>query len=68
MVLHHVWDRTRFLPAREKTPSMYANYLKSQPGKPHMLVLVAEVSGSPVGYGYAEMDGSDYMPLRGRLE
>ncbi|RVO69952.1 GNAT family N-acetyltransferase [Sinorhizobium medicae] len=65
MALHHDWDGSRFIAAGEKTPSMYAAYLNDQLGKPDVLVLVAEVFGSPVGYVYAGIEGPDYMALRG---
>ncbi|MFK0335482.1 GNAT family N-acetyltransferase [Rhizobium sp. NPDC090275] len=65
MQLHHDWDSSRFISPGPYTPSMYANHLCSQLGKSDVMVLVAEVEGTAVGYAYAGVEGHDYMALRG---
>jgi len=65
MQLHHDWDRQRFIAPSSRTPAMYADYLRSQLGKPDIVVLTAEVDGAVAGYVYAGIEGPDYMALRG---
>lgn len=63
--IHHAWDRSRFIAASPGTPAMYSSYLKSQLGKVDVIVLAAEIDSVVAGYAYAELDGPDYMALRG---
>ena len=63
--IHHAWDRSRFIAASPRTPAMYSSYLKSRFGKVDVLVLAAEIDGVVAGYAYAELEGPDYMALRG---
>lgn len=65
MTLHHDLDRKRFIEATARTPSMYAEYLKRQSGQEGSLVLVAERKKAVVGYVFAQIEGPDYMALRG---
>lgn len=65
VALHHDWDPSRFISAGEKTPAMYADYLKRQIDRQGVLVLVAEAAGQIVGYVSAGLEGPDYMALRG---
>jgi ribosomal protein S18 acetylase RimI-like enzyme len=62
---HHDFDPARFIPATPETPQGYARFLGSQLGKPHVVILVAEREGEVVGYVYADVEGYDYMSLRG---
>ena len=65
MALHHDLDRRRFIETTAQTPSMYADYLKRQSSKQGSLVLVAERHGEVVGYVFAQIEGPDYVALRG---
>jgi ribosomal protein S18 acetylase RimI-like enzyme len=65
MALHHDLDRKRFIEATARTPTMYAEYLKRQSGQAASLVLVAERNKAVVGYVFAQIEGPDYMALRG---
>lgn len=65
MALHHGLDRKRFIEPTARTPSMYAEYLEREFGRTGSLVLVAERGGSVVGYVFAQIEGPDYMVLRG---
>lgn len=65
MAMHHDLDRERFIEPTERTPSMYAEYLKRQSSQKDSLVLVAERHEMVVGYVFAQIEGPDYMVLRG---
>lgn len=65
MALHHDLDRMRFIEPTFSTPSMYASYLERQANLDGSLVLVAERQGAVVGYVFAQIEGPDYMALRG---
>ncbi|MBY5812641.1 GNAT family N-acetyltransferase [Rhizobium leguminosarum] len=65
ILIHHEWDRSRFIAASPRTPAMYATYLKGQLDKSDVLVLVAEAGRVAFGYVYAGVEGPDYMALRG---
>jgi ribosomal protein S18 acetylase RimI-like enzyme len=62
---HHDFDPLRFIPATPETPLGYARFLGSQLGKPDVVLLVAERDGAVIGYVYADVEGFDYMSLRG---
>jgi len=62
---HHGFDSRRFLAARERTPADYASFIGTQLDDPDIAVLVADESGSVIGYAYAAVEGYDYMALRG---
>jgi ribosomal protein S18 acetylase RimI-like enzyme len=65
MAMHHHLDHKRFIEATARTPTMYAEYLKRQSGQKGSLVLVAARKGAVVGYVFAQIEGPDYMALRG---
>src|ERR1700712_3590509 len=65
MALHYEWDRKRFIEPTARTPSMYGGYLEQQASQKESLVLVAERYGAVVGYVFAQIEGPDYMALRG---
>jgi ribosomal protein S18 acetylase RimI-like enzyme len=65
VAVHHAFDQRRFLPARDRTPTDYADFLLSQLNHDHVVLLVAEINGDVIGYGYATVEGYDYMSLRG---
>ncbi len=62
---HHDFDPRRFIPATPETPHGYASYLGSQLGKADVVILVAERTGTVLGYTYAGIEDWDYMALRG---
>src|SRR5215217_1774828 len=62
---HHAFDRLRFLPTRDRTPADYALFLVRQLADADVAVLVAEINGDVIGYTYANVEGFDYMALRG---
>jgi ribosomal protein S18 acetylase RimI-like enzyme len=63
--LHHDLDPERFLAATPETERGYGSFLGRQLGRPEVVLLVAERDGEVVGYAYAEIEGTDYMALRG---
>jgi len=65
MSIHHAWDLSRFIAASPRTPAMYANYLRSQFGKVNVVMLAAQIDSVVAGYVYAELEGPNYMALRG---
>lgn len=65
MALHHDLDGKRFIAPTDRTPSMYAEYLKRQSDQKGSIVLVADRNGAVVGYVFAQIEGPDYMALRG---
>ena len=62
---HHGFDPARFIPAQPGTEHGYAAYLGTQLREPDVVVLVAEREGEVLGYTFAEIEGNDYMALRG---
>jgi len=62
---HHDFDRRRFLAAKNRTPQDYASFLGTRLGDSDAVVLVAETKGETIGYAYGEIEGYDYMSLRG---
>lgn len=65
VAVHHTFDEKRFLPARDRTPADYADFLLSQLHDDSVVLLVAETNGDVIGYVYATVEGYDYMSLRG---
>jgi uncharacterized protein YbjT (DUF2867 family)/ribosomal protein S18 acetylase RimI-like enzyme len=62
---HHEFDPRRFLAAQDRTPADYASFLGKQLDGEATAVLVAEENRRVIGYSYAEIEGYDYMTLRG---
>ncbi len=62
---HHDFDPARFIAATPQTEQGYASYIGTQLKEPSVVVLVAERAGGVVGYTYADVEGRDYMSLRG---
>ena len=63
--VHHEFDPQRFMQATPQTERGYASFLGSQLEEGSVIVLVAELEGTVVGYTYAGVEGIDYMSLRG---
>ncbi|NUP57565.1 MAG: GNAT family N-acetyltransferase [Gemmatimonadaceae bacterium] len=63
--LHQEFDPHRFIAATSRTAQGYGSFLGSQLDEPSVVVLVAEGSGTVLGYTYAGVEGTDYMSLRG---
>lgn len=61
---HHAADTSRFIQV-EHPEAGYGRYLASQLSDPDSLVMVAEESGTIVGYIYADVEGTSWMDLRG---
>jgi ribosomal protein S18 acetylase RimI-like enzyme len=62
---HNDLDAIRFMAPSASTAEGYASFLGSQLARRDVLVLVAERGLEVVGYSYAEIEGRDYMSLRG---
>jgi len=62
---HYDFDPLRFIATTPGTSHGYGSYLGGLIGKPEIVLLVAEIAGSVVGYTYAGVEGTDYMALRG---
>ena len=61
---HHAADPRRFIQVEH--PEMgYGRFLVSQLSNPNSLVMVAEHSGAVIGYVYADVEGTNWMELRG---
>jgi ribosomal protein S18 acetylase RimI-like enzyme len=63
--MHHDLDPVRFIPASPRTEQGYASWLGSQLENPQVVILVATQNQDVLGYSYSEMEGPDYMSLRG---
>jgi len=61
---HHAADPRRFIQV-EQPEAGYGRFLVSQIPNPHSLVMVAEHSGTVVGYVYADIESTNWMELRG---
>jgi GNAT superfamily N-acetyltransferase len=61
---HHAADPGRFIRA-ERPEAAYGRFLVSQLSNPNSLVLVAEDSGTTVGYVFADVESTNWMELRG---
>jgi len=62
---HHDFDTRRFLAAKNRTPQDYASFLGTRLNDRNAVILVAETKGETIGYAYGEVEGYDYMSLRG---
>ena len=63
--IHYDFDPERFLPATPRTEDAYAGFLHAQLADANAIILVAERDGAVIGYSYAQIEGTDYMALRG---
>ena len=63
--VHHAFDRERFIPDTAATAQGYGHYLGTQVAKTGSVVLVATIGDDVVGYAWADVEGFDYMALRG---
>lgn len=63
--LHHGFDAARFIDAGPGTAQGYADFLATRLEAPEAVVLVAELAGEVVGYAFGEVEGMDWMSLRG---
>ncbi|MGH7575842.1 MAG: GNAT family N-acetyltransferase [Longimicrobiales bacterium] len=63
--MHHDFDPGRFIAASPQTEHGYASFLRTQLDEPDVVMLVAEQDGEVIGYTYADVEGHDYMALRG---
>src|SRR5258706_8669973 len=61
---HHTADPRRFIQV-EHPEAGYGRFLVSQISNPNSLVMVAERSGSGIGYVYADVETTNWMELRG---
>src|SRR5438552_17650211 len=61
---HHSADPSRFIQV-EQPEAGYGRFLVSQLSKPDSLVLVAEHSGTVIGYVLADVESTNWMELRG---
>ena len=61
---HHTADTRRFIQV-EHPEAGYGRYLVSQLSNPNSLVLVAEHSGTVIGYVFADVESTNWMELRG---
>ncbi len=62
---HHDLDPRRFMQPTARTADGYGSWLVSQLEVDDVIVLVAEVEGTVVGYTYSGLEGNDWMALRG---
>src|SRR5687767_13832981 len=63
--IHYDYDPERFLPPTPRTEEGYAGFLREQLADASVIILVAECDGAVIGYSYAQIEGTDYMALRG---
>jgi len=61
---HHAADARRFIQV-DHPEAGYGRFLVSRLSDPNSLVMVAERSGTVVGYVYADIEGTSWMDLRG---
>lgn len=61
---HHTADTRRFIQV-EHPEAGYGWFLVSQLSNPNSLVLVAEHSGTIIGYVFADVEATNWMELRG---
>lgn len=62
---HHELDAKRFMAPSSETERGYASFLGSQLGRTSVILLVAELDDEVIAYSYSEIQGLDYMSLRG---
>ncbi|MFS2153381.1 GNAT family N-acetyltransferase [Rhizobium sp. Rhizsp42] len=65
VALHHELDPQRFLETTDGTPSGYSRFLEKKIADPNAVLLVAVQDDAVLGYSYAQIEGYDYMSLRG---
>ncbi|NKJ94692.1 GNAT family N-acetyltransferase [Rhizobium leguminosarum bv. viciae] len=65
MAMHNAWDPVRFIPTGSGTPDKYARFLAERITCPETVLFVAEKDNKVAGYVYGEVEGPDYMALRG---
>jgi ribosomal protein S18 acetylase RimI-like enzyme len=65
VAVHHDFDPSRFIPATAETPALYADFLETRRKAADAVLLVADDGGVVVGYAFAEIEGMDFMALRG---
>jgi ribosomal protein S18 acetylase RimI-like enzyme len=65
VAVHNDFDPSRFIPATAETPALYANFLDAKRKAADAVLLVADDAGVVVGYAFAEIEGIDFMALRG---
>jgi ribosomal protein S18 acetylase RimI-like enzyme len=61
---HHADDPRRFIQV-ERPEAGYGRFLVSQLSSPNSLVMVAEDSGTVIGYVFADVEPTNWMELRG---
>ena len=61
---HHDSDPRRFIQV-EHPEAGYGRFLVSQLSNPNSLVMVAEHSGTVIGYVFADVESTNWMELRG---
>ena len=61
---HHAADPRRFIQV-DRPEAGYGRFLVSQISNPNSLVMVAEHSGTVVGYVFADVEPTNWMELRG---
>ena len=61
---HHTADPRRFIKV-EHPEAGYGRFLVSQLSNPNSLVMVAEHSGTVIGYVFADVESTNWMELRG---
>jgi ribosomal protein S18 acetylase RimI-like enzyme len=65
VALHHGYDPDRFIAPGPRTERGYGSFLASELDRKDAIVLVAEERNAVLGYAYAELEGNDWMALRG---
>jgi ribosomal protein S18 acetylase RimI-like enzyme len=65
VALHHELDPARFIAPGPGTPAGYGRFLAAELDREAVILLVAEAEGVVLGYAYAELEGNDWMALRG---
>lgn len=62
---HHGYDPQRYIAPRSAGEVGYAEFLAGELVRPEVVLLTAEAVGQAVGYVYGELEGMDWMTLRG---
>lgn len=62
---HYDFDTKRFIAPTADTPERYGAFLGTRLDDVDSILLVADLTGTVVGYSYAGVEGYDYMALRG---
>lgn len=65
VAVHHGFDPARFIAPGPGTEQGYGRFLAAELARSEVLVLVAERQGEVLGYVYAQLEGNDWMSLRG---